>query len=191
MAPMSLARAWRRQLYGVSGVVLLVPGALVAALAVLALAGGFARVGALEQLFSGPGVPAGTTAAAPAGVRGASVAPLLAALAAGRPGTGTTLVVVGHGGGAGALGGGHSGPGGGGTPGSGGGQGRGGGGRGGGGGGSGGPVGQVIGIATSVTAQLPAPVGPAATGVVNTVGHAVEKILPPRVTSGNPGLRLP
>src|SRR5437764_2564422 len=80
---MSLARAWRRQLYGASGAALLVPGAMLAALAVLALSGGFARLGALGQVLSGPGLPAAAGARVQAGPgRTTTIAPLLAALAA-------------------------------------------------------------------------------------------------------------
>jgi hypothetical protein len=51
---MSLARAWRRQLYGASTAALIVPAAMLAALVVLALGGGFGRVGVLGQIFAGP-----------------------------------------------------------------------------------------------------------------------------------------
>jgi hypothetical protein len=51
---MSLARAWRRQLYGASGVALIFPSAMLAALVVLALGGGFSQVGVLGQIFAGP-----------------------------------------------------------------------------------------------------------------------------------------
>jgi hypothetical protein len=62
---MSLARAWRRQLYGASSVALIVPSAMLAALVVLALGGGFGQVGVLGQIFAGPPAPslAGGTAA--------------------------------------------------------------------------------------------------------------------------------
>jgi hypothetical protein len=54
---MSLARAWRRQLYGASSVALIVPSAMLAALLVLALGGGFGQVGVLGQIFGGPPAP--------------------------------------------------------------------------------------------------------------------------------------
>jgi hypothetical protein len=54
---MSLARAWRRQLYGASSAALIVPTAMMAALIVLALGGGFGQVGVLGQIFAGPPAP--------------------------------------------------------------------------------------------------------------------------------------
>ena len=54
---MSLARAWLRELSGASGVALVVPAAIVVALALLGIAGGFAGFGALGQALAGPGVP--------------------------------------------------------------------------------------------------------------------------------------
>lgn len=54
---MTLARAWTRQLYGASFAALLVPGSVVAALLVLAFAGGFGRFAILGQAFSGPSTP--------------------------------------------------------------------------------------------------------------------------------------
>jgi hypothetical protein len=91
---MSLARAWTRQLYGASGAALLVPGAILLALALLGLAGGFGQLGTLSQAFAGPAVPGGSTvaggvvsarAAAPVLpiARGGAPAPLLAAARAG------------------------------------------------------------------------------------------------------------
>ncbi|MGI8429049.1 MAG: hypothetical protein ACR2OB_07025 [Solirubrobacteraceae bacterium] len=53
---MTLGRAWMRQLFGASGAALLVPGSVVAALFVLAFAGGFGRLSTLGQVFSGPAV---------------------------------------------------------------------------------------------------------------------------------------
>src|SRR3979411_1203323 len=58
MSPVSLARAWRRKLLSASGVALMVPGTVAGAFAVLALAGGFGRIGDLGQAFSGPSIPA-------------------------------------------------------------------------------------------------------------------------------------
>src|SRR5438309_1584911 len=79
---MVLVRVWRLQLLGGMGTALIVPGALIGALAALALAGGFGGIAALGQVLSGPSLPGGT----PASARGASVprpvpAALLAALA--------------------------------------------------------------------------------------------------------------
>ena len=54
---MILVRAWRRQLLGGVGAALVVPGSILGALAVLALAGGFAGLGVLGQAFSGPSLP--------------------------------------------------------------------------------------------------------------------------------------
>jgi hypothetical protein len=54
---MSLARAWRRQLYGASSAALIVPSAMLAAVIVLALGGGFGQVGVLGQIFAGPPAP--------------------------------------------------------------------------------------------------------------------------------------
>jgi hypothetical protein len=60
---MSLAREWRRQLFGASIAALIVPAAMFAALVVLALGGGFSQVGVLGQIFAGPpAVGAGATA---------------------------------------------------------------------------------------------------------------------------------
>src|SRR6185312_12180962 len=64
-------RAWRRQLYGASSVALIVPSAMLAALIVLALGGGFGQVGVLGQIFAGPPAPSatgGATSGAGAGV---------------------------------------------------------------------------------------------------------------------------
>lgn len=55
---MSLARVWRRQLFGASSVALIVPSAMLAALVVLALGGGLSQVGVLGQIFAGPSLPA-------------------------------------------------------------------------------------------------------------------------------------
>jgi hypothetical protein len=66
---MSLARAWRRQLYGASSAALIVPSAMLGALLVLALGGGFGQVGVLGQIFAGPPAPS-VEAGAPLGGRG-------------------------------------------------------------------------------------------------------------------------
>ena len=55
--PVTLARSWTRQLFGASGAALLVPGAIAAALVVLAFAGGFGRLSSLGQALSGPSLP--------------------------------------------------------------------------------------------------------------------------------------
>lgn len=60
---MILVRAWRRELSAGVGTALIIPASLLAALAVLALAGGFARVGSLGQALTGPPAPAVPTGA--------------------------------------------------------------------------------------------------------------------------------
>jgi hypothetical protein len=78
---MSLARAWRRQLYGASSVALIVPSAMLAALVVLALGGGFGQVGVLGQIFAGPPAPSVAGGAAAGGGAG-GVAPSLPSIPA-------------------------------------------------------------------------------------------------------------
>jgi hypothetical protein len=95
---MSLARVWRRQLYGASSAALIVPCAMLASLVVLALGGGFSQVGVLGQIFAGPPAPlagGGADAGARAGSGSRAAAspipaiPAVAARALGvRPGTG-------------------------------------------------------------------------------------------------------
>jgi hypothetical protein len=84
---MSLARAWRRQLYGASSAALIVPSAMLAALIVLALGGGFGQVGVLGQIFAGPAAPSLPGASLAAGHGGAAARAIpvtpLAALGAG------------------------------------------------------------------------------------------------------------
>jgi len=58
-----MVRAWRRELYASLSATVIVPGALLAALALLALAGGFARLGSLGQALSGPPLPAASATA--------------------------------------------------------------------------------------------------------------------------------
>jgi hypothetical protein len=65
---MTLARMWRRQLFAASGVAVIVPSAMIAALVALALGGGFSQLGVLGQVFSGPPAPG----AGPLGLGGAS-----------------------------------------------------------------------------------------------------------------------
>jgi hypothetical protein len=95
---MTLARAWTRQLYGASGVALLAPLTMIAALAVLALSGGFGGLSALGQLVSGPAVPVASTPSG-AGVP-SRTAPLQLAVvptgkaAAGAPGHAPTRVAT-------------------------------------------------------------------------------------------------
>jgi hypothetical protein len=68
---MSLARAWKRQLYAASGAALVVPCAMLAALVALALGGGFSQVGVLGQIFSGPpAIGAGPAGASGGGANG-------------------------------------------------------------------------------------------------------------------------
>ena len=93
ISAMSLARAWRRQLYGASSAALIVPSAMLAALVVLALGGGFNQVGVLGQIFAGPSAPGASSGSLGSGHAGAPAHPLpaipVAALGAGssRPGT--------------------------------------------------------------------------------------------------------
>src|SRR5437764_7680392 len=79
---MPLVRAWTRGLSGASGAALLVPGGIIAALLLLALAGSFGRVGGLGQAFSGPAAPGATSVAStvhgPAG-RAPTLLPVLTA----------------------------------------------------------------------------------------------------------------
>src|SRR5690348_6445819 len=56
---MSLARIWRRQLFAASGAAVIVPCAMLGALMVLALGGGFSQLGVLRQIFVGPPAPSG------------------------------------------------------------------------------------------------------------------------------------
>ena len=72
-----------RQLLGASGVALLVPGALVAAIATLALAGGFARLGAYSQVFSGPSLALQSAPSATAAAGTAAVSKVLASVGSG------------------------------------------------------------------------------------------------------------
>jgi hypothetical protein len=70
---MSLARVWRRQLYGASGAALIVPSTMLAALVLPALSGGFSQVGVLVQICPGP--PALGAGAASRAVPSPRVAP--------------------------------------------------------------------------------------------------------------------
>ncbi len=203
---MSLARSWRRALYGASGTALLVPATIAGALAVLALAGGFARIGVVGQAFSGPSVPASASGRGNAGSAAHAAASLTRVLAAvGTPvaGAGGTLVAVpvgrgvapvgargGGGGGGGAgiptQGSGGTGSGGGGTGSGGGGTGSGGGGTGSGSSGSSSPtiIDGVVKAGSSVTQKLPGPVGTTGTNTLQSLGSTLNKIAPLRLPSG-------
>jgi len=198
---MSLARAWTRQLYRASGAALLVPGAIVLALVLLGLAGGFGQLGTLSQAFAGPAVPGGSTvaggvvsarAAAPVLpiARGGAPAPLLAATRAGagagggvRSGAGGPPASTGPLPGSGSTGPGTgstgpgpgraSGPTAGGGPGTGGGGGR--------------PtlIDPVIELGTSVTNQVPGPAGGLATQLLQSVGKTVDSVPAPASSSSS------
>jgi len=203
---MSLARVWRRQLYGASTAALIVPSAMLAALVVLALGGAFSGVGVLGQLFAGPSLPgASPSARVSSGVgrgvaRGVATAslpviPAAAPVVARRRAPGGRTVPtatrrgVGAGGGAIAPVGGTVRPV---TQGS---------------GGSAAPVHNpapapaapapagpaapqpsppprrtpvdtVVTVVTNVTQQVPAPAGPVATQVVQAAGSAADNLLP-------------
>jgi hypothetical protein len=176
---MLLVRAWRRQLLGGLSAALVVPVSLLVALALLALAGGFAGLGALGQALSGPSLTPAAQSGAPAHATATAV---LVALAGPRTGLarGTGAVTTG---GArrsargapqsrvqprprGGVGSSPSAP---------------------------APTApapspaptrnptltdEVVGAATSATSQLPAPAGPAATGALQAAGSAVDRVLP-------------
>jgi hypothetical protein len=92
---MSLAHAWRRQLYGVSSAALIVPGAMLAALLVLVFAGGFSQVGVLKQIFAGPSLPApGAIGGTSSGSHGAGTAstPAIPVAAAAKPAAQRSIV---------------------------------------------------------------------------------------------------
>jgi hypothetical protein len=174
-----MVRAWRRELYGGISAALIVPGTLLAALAVLALGGGFARLGSLGQAFSGPPLP--VAAEAHPGGRASSAA--LAALApaarsSARPGPATAPGdrAARFGGGSGAT----RRPG---AP----------------GGSSGLPrdrssapasrpapgpsphptlIDEVVGTGSSVSGQLPGPAGPAATQALRSTGSTLDGVAP-------------
>lgn len=185
---MILARAWTRQLSAGLGAALIVPGALVGALVVLAFAGGFGRLGALGQAFSGPPVPAALHGAAPGQAGRASAVTSLAALAAVSVGasiavTGTRSAVSGpaHAPASGAAPIGHRHA----TT----------------GGSTGGrspartpaptrpapasprpqptPIDGIVSAGSSVTRQLPAPAGPTATGALGSAGSTLDGVVPP------------
>jgi hypothetical protein len=82
MARMILARSWRRELSMGLGAAVIIPCSLLTALAVLALAGGFARVGALRQALTGPPPPAAAQGGARLSAGRVSADALLAAIPA-------------------------------------------------------------------------------------------------------------
>jgi hypothetical protein len=84
-APMDLVRAWRRQIFGVSLVVALIPASVVAALLVLAIGGGFGRVADLGQVFTGPAVSGPSQTPAASSSAGQIPAAALGRLAASMP----------------------------------------------------------------------------------------------------------
>ena len=70
-----------RGLWGASGVAVLVPGGIIAAMVLLALSGSFGRIAGLGQAFSGPAPPNVTAGPSSAGIGGKQGSTLLAALA--------------------------------------------------------------------------------------------------------------
>jgi hypothetical protein len=193
---MSLARAWTRQLFGASGVALLVPGAVALALIALAVAGGFGQLGDLSQAFAGPAAPATVPVHAAPGTRGGTHAPAVlpvavaaapvtrpaatggravggghghAAPSTGSPQAGIGPVVTGGPGNGSSGTGGHTGTGG--SP-------TGGGSPPSGSGGTPTLVDGVVGVGTKVTSQLPGSVGKTATGVLQSAGKTVSSLLP-------------
>lgn len=177
---MLLVRAWRRQLLGGLTAALIVPVMLLVALVLLAFAGGFAGLGALGQAFSGPSLTTAGQSGAPAGhpAHTISTAALLAlAPPDTRPAAATGAVPTGGGrrsaraaprshvhsrprGGAGSTSPAPAAP----AP-------------------SPAPTphptltDEVIGTTTSVTNQLPAPAGPAATGALQAAGSTVDRVV--------------
>jgi hypothetical protein len=213
---MSLARAWMRELYRASGAALLVPGTIIGALVLLALAGGFGQLGALGQVLSGPAPPQQTRIGAGPGATGgpgAALAPVIGGVAT----PGGPAVGPGGGVGGGPFATGPAGSAGNGSPGSGGSEGT---------GGSRSPSGPgtpqpptqtttppptqapprpgspptlidgVVGLGTSLTGQIPGPVGTLATQTLQSLGSGLDRILqpPPSGRTSKPllsGLHLP
>ena len=177
---MFVARAWRRRLYGGVLTAAFVPIVLVAALATLALSGGFGQLGALAQALSGPPAPAATSPAisrpvparvlaalsAPAPIRVAAVTPLGArnrARTTTRPGpTRTVSPAVGlpRAGRPGAARPVHRHPAPGRTP-------------------HPTPVDGIVSAGSSATSQVPGPAGQTVTQTLQSVASTVDKILPP------------
>jgi hypothetical protein len=211
---MSLGRAWTRQLFQASGAALLAPGAVLASLVVLAIAGGFGQLSALGQAFAGPSLPrlpgvlrvsgsSSGSAKHPSAVlvalAGSSRSQAVSSGAARNPGASAPAAQRGGGAPQPGTGGGHhhapapppAGPGG---------HGK---GPGPGNGGQPPPTGtpspppsppptvvdRVVGLGTSVTKQVPGPIGQIATQTLESVGHTLDGILsPPK--GGAPGLAL-
>jgi hypothetical protein len=204
---MGLARAWTRQLYRASGAAVLVPGVIACALAILAFAGGFSRLGAIGQALSGPANPIPSSATAEKSGAGPSAGlrrALAAAAAPVSPVSGIRVATRGGAGGTGAgghYGSGHGRPG---SKGAGGGFGSGGrgrGGRGGGGSHTGGSgtgtapgrpippapptvVDKVVAPLTAVASKVPGPVGALATNTLQSVNATLDRILPLRLPNG-------
>lgn len=176
----------------------MVPATIAGALVVLALAGSFGGIGAIGQAFSGPTVPLAASGAANAGSSATGAASLTRVLATvgpllATPTVGLAAVTPARPGPAGRLGaggapatsqgqGGFS-PVGAGGPGS--------------SGGSAPPSGHpapsspaptvadgVVKTATSVTKQIPGPIGAAGTNTLQSLGSALNKIAPLRLRSG-------
>jgi hypothetical protein len=189
---MSLEKAWRWELYRGSVVALIVPAGIFAALAVLALAGGFSQLGSLGQLLSGPPVPSAALASDARAQTAPVLAPITFAAAGARIATRSTA--TGDPAASGRPGGHlrpgsssrvpppvpvashrtpppasaatpptHTTP----APGS-------------------TSVDHVIGVGTGVTSKLPDPVGAIATKILQTAGQTVDKLLPS--TGGTLGL---
>lgn len=84
---MSLGRVWRQELFRASAAALLAPGAVLAALVVLAVGGGFGALGSLGQAFAGPSLPLAKSTHALGGARSnrGHASAVLVALAPRRP----------------------------------------------------------------------------------------------------------
>jgi hypothetical protein len=179
-------------LFGASGAALLVPGAIAAALILLAFAGGFGRLSSLGQALSGPSLPGVTPVGATlAGGKPALGSALAAAVLTGNAaartvsggstrastlaGTGVSGVTRTSGGNGSGSGGASGGSGGSGAPGAGPGV------------GTGSPpptpapptlVDGVVNLGTSITSTLPGPVGAVATQTLQSLGSTVDRVLP-------------
>jgi hypothetical protein len=191
MTLMVLARAWRWRMYASLGMAVIVPLALLASLALLALNGGIPGLGSLRQAVAGPSASVVAGPRLGGSLTGSRATALLGSLsgvaARGAPATGVASPAVLGGGGAtgtarrGSGGGGAGGI----SP---------GGGRSGSGGGPGrypgssqppgkqpspGPtaVDRVVNTVTPVTSGLPAPVGPAVTKTLKSGGSVADRIL--------------
>lgn len=192
---MVLARAWRRRLYASLGLSVILPTALLCAVALLALNAGFHGLSALGQAYSGPsqaalgapvlgGAAAGSRAGGPTGTAatfGAAAQTLTGVLggpattAPASRGTTTPGVHLQHGSSGIGVGAGGAGP-------------HTGAGVGGGPGGpppqphhhpgpGSSPLNPVVRTVTSITSKLPPPVGPAVTRVVKSAGATVNRII--------------